>query len=103
MLTYRNIFPYELYFQGKNYREIVIFLKVKQRRNREPAATPHTGDQVKPERSRTQKVPQDTTDRSGDVGSESDLCKFGQEGREDRRWGVAYNPVLMKSYSGVKN
>lgn len=103
MLIHRNIFPYELYIQGKNYREIVNCLKVKQRRNQKPATPPKTGDQVKPERSRPQKVPQDTADRSGDVGSESDLCKFGQEGRDGRRWGVANNPVLIKSYRGVKS
>ena len=78
-------------------------LKVKQRRNKKPAAPPHTGDQVKPKRSRPQKVPRDTIDRSGDVGSDSDLCKFGQEGREGRRGGVANNPVLIKSYRGVKS
>ena len=99
MLIHRNIFPYELYIQGKNYREIVNCLKVKQRRNRKPVAPPHTGDQVKPERSRPQKVPRDTIDRSEDMESESDLCKFRQEGRECRRGGVANNPVLMKSYS----
>nr|XP_022309065.1 uncharacterized protein LOC111114852 [Crassostrea virginica] len=76
---HRNIFPYELYIQGKNYREIVNCLKVKQRRNKKPAAPPHTGDQVKPERSRPQKVLQDTIDRSGDMESESDLLSSDEK------------------------
>ena len=102
MLIHRNIFPYELYIQGKNYREIVNCLKVKQRRNKKPAAPPHTGDQVKPKRSRPQKVPRDTIDRSGDVGSDSDLCKFGQEGREGKRSSVTDNPDNLNPTEGSR-